>query len=144
MSVYFYWSRLVSSVRCASEGDYQFPIGNLLNINSITRETRGKSRQLTLSGKRFALTSEPTGWLPRVTTLARSTLDDIERWISDSNSRRFVLRKTFARLVEFSDSNRMPDEIGIFKNPRRAFEKENAGNIYKASQRTRGAFASNR
>lgn len=51
MSVYFHLSRLVSSVRCASAGDCNFLIGSLLNIALITRETRGKSRQLAVAGQ---------------------------------------------------------------------------------------------
>ncbi|MGN4074099.1 hypothetical protein ACS0X5_11545 [Burkholderia gladioli] len=48
-------------------------------------------------------------------TLTRSTRDGIERGIFDSNPRRFVLRKTFAHFVEFSDLYRIPGEIRIFK-----------------------------
>ncbi|MBA1363799.1 hypothetical protein [Burkholderia gladioli] len=76
--------------------------------------------------------------------LARSTRDGIERGIFDSNQRGFVLRKTFANFVEFSDLHRIPGEIRIFKKPQCSFENEGVCNICKESQRTRGAFESNR
>jgi hypothetical protein len=142
-------------MRCASAGDYNFLIGSLLNIASITRETRGKSRQLAVVGQ-----LRSAHRLVRQAFRARQRTDRMAAACHEHSLARHATASSAGFLIQIQEDSYYVKRLRIFliirfasysrrdpnfqKKPQCSFEKEGVCNICKASQCTRGAFESNR